>query len=246
MTLTQFPAPGGRFLRHSGDTFSFELRVDGAPAGGRAVLRTSLGGAKRKRRETVASFDEDRPALALDWNDVPMEEIKAPGTAGVRRFAVRLPLVDIGSFHAKACFFPEGSDRPFWPEGGDVLVKVAPAWTVCWSSIYCAFPRQFGANCALERSAPLPEGAAALDAAGWSAIPREGTLRDLVARLDTILLDELAPLPLRAAEGGAQDGAAAGGGRALDAELEDDVIAAVAQQRGGRGGRLDQMHGPAF
>ena len=50
MTILQSPAPGGRFLRHSGDTFSFELRVDGAPAGGRAVLRTSLGGAKRKRR----------------------------------------------------------------------------------------------------------------------------------------------------------------------------------------------------
>ena len=59
-------------------------------------------------------------------------------------------------------------------------------------------------------------------------------------------LDELAPLPLRAAEGGAEHGASAGGGRALDAELEDDVVAAVAQQRGGRGGGLDQMHGPAF
>ena len=191
MHLVQTPAPSSSLLRHSGDDIVFELRVEDAPAtGGRAVLRTSLGGAKRKRRELVEAMDADRPPLALDWNDVPMEEIKAPGTAGVRRFAVRLPLVDIGSFHAKACFFPEGSDRPFWPEGGDVLVKVAPAWTVCWSSIYCAFPRQFGANCALERSAPLPEGAAALDAAGWSAIPREGTLRDLVARLDTILLDE--------------------------------------------------------
>ena len=56
-------------------------------------------------------------------------------------------------------------------------------------------------------------------------------------------LDELAPLPLRAAEGGAQDGAAAGGGRALDAELEDDVVAAVAQERGGRSGGLDEVHG---
>ena len=192
MHLVQSPAPSSSLLRHSGDDIVFELRVEGAPAtGGRAVLRTSLGGAKRKRRELVEAMDADRPPLALDWNDVPMEEVESSaGTAGVRRFAVRLPLVDIGSFHAKACFFPEGSDRPFWPEGGDVLVKVAPAWTVCWSSIYCAFPRQFGANCALERSAPLPEGAAALDAAGWSAIPREGTLRDLVARLDTILLDE--------------------------------------------------------
>ena len=192
MHLVQSPAPSSSLLRHSGDDIVFELRVEGAPAsGGRAVLRTSLGGAKRKRRELIEAMDADRPPLALDWNDVPMEEVESsPGTAGVRRFAVRLPLVDIGSFHAKACFFPEGSDRPFWPEGGDVLVKVAPAWTVCWSSIYCAFPRQFGANCELERSAPLPEGAAALDAAGWSAIPREGTLRDLVARLDTILLDE--------------------------------------------------------
>ena len=201
MHLVQSPAPSSSLLRHSGDDIVFELRVEGAPAtGGRAVLRTSLGGAKRKRRELIEAMDADRPPLALDWNDVPMEEIEAPGTADaggsgespvrLRRFAVRLPLVDIGSFHAKACFFPEGSDRPFWPEGGDVLVKVAPAWTVCWSSIYCAFPRQFGANCALERSALLPEGAAALDAAGWSAIPREGTLRDLVARLDTILLDE--------------------------------------------------------
>ena len=189
MHLVQSPAPSSSLLRHSGDDIVFELRVEGAPAsGGRAVLRTSLGGAKRKRRELIEAMDADRPPLALDWNDVPMEEVES--SAGVRRFAVRLPLVDIGSFHAKACFFPEGSDRPFWPEGGDVLVKVAPAWTVCWSSIYCAFPRQFGANCALERSAPLPEGAAALDAAGWSAIPREGTLRDLVARLDTILLDE--------------------------------------------------------
>ena len=195
MQLAQSPAPSSSLLRHSGDDIVFELRVEGAPAGGRAVLRTSLGGARRRRRELIEAMDADRPPLALDWNDVPMEEVDE-GDAGaspdrlVRRFAVRLPLVDIGSFHAKACFFPEGSDRPFWPGGGDVLVKVAPAWTVCWSSIYCAFPRQFGANCALERSAPLPDAARALDAAGWSAIPREGTLRDLVARLDTILLDE--------------------------------------------------------
>ena len=205
MQLLQSPIPSSSLLRHSGDDIVFELRVEGAPAGGRAVLRTSLGGARRRRRELIEAMDADRPPLALDWNDVPMEEVGAGASAGsagaggagespdrlvVRRFAVRLPLVDIGSFHAKACFFPEGSDRPFWPEGGDVLVKVAPAWTVCWSSIYCAFPRQFGANCALERSAPPPDAARALDGEGWSAIPREGTFRDLAARLDTILLDE--------------------------------------------------------
>ena len=191
MTITQFPAPGGRFLRHSGDTVSFELRVAGAPDGGRAVLRTSLGGARRWRRETIASMDEDRPPLALDWNDVPMEEVGcAEDAPGVRRFAVRVPLVDIGFFRAKACYFEPGSTRPLWPDGSDVEIKVSPAWTVQGASIYCAFPRQFGPACEAERSGPAPSEATALDGRGWAAIPPEGTFRALARRLDTIVLDE--------------------------------------------------------
>ncbi len=188
MTVVQSPAPGGRFLRHSGDTFSFELRVDGAPAGGRAVLRTSLGGAKRKRRETVASFDEDRPALALDWNDVPMRLARREGASEV--WQVRLPLVDIGFFRAKACYFEPGSTRPGWPDGGDVEIKVSPAWTVQGASVYCAFPRQFGPACEAGRSDPAPAEALALDARGYAAIPPEGTFRALARRLDTIVLEE--------------------------------------------------------
>ena len=188
MTISQTPAPGSRFLRHSGDAFSFALRVEGAPEGGRAVLRTSLGGAKRKRRETVASFDEDRPALALDWNDIPMRPAGRDGAAAL--YEVRLPLVDIGFFRAKACFFEPGSSRPLWPGGGDVEIKVSPAWTVQGASIYCAFPRQFGPACEAERSDPAPAEALALDARGYAAIPPEGTFRALARRLDTIVLEE--------------------------------------------------------
>ena len=193
MQITQYPAPGVSLLRHSGDDLVFELRVMHAGPG-RAVLRTQLGGARRRRRELVEAMDEGRQPLALDWNDVPMEEIEGAGGGAdggeVRRFAVRLPLVDIGSFRAKACFFPEGSNRPFWPDGGDVSVKVAPAWTVCWSSIYCAFPRQFGPDAAAERSSPEQSPAASLDASGWTAIPPGGTFRSLARRLDEILLDQ--------------------------------------------------------
>ena len=188
MTLSQTPAPGARFLRHSGDAFSFELRVEGAPDGGRAVLRTSLGGAKRLRRETVASMDEDRPALALDWNDVPMRLARRDGTAEI--WEVRLPLVDIGFFRAKACYFEPGSTRPLWPDGGDVQIKVSPAWTVQGASVYCAFPRQFGPACEAERSDPAPPEALALDKRGYAAIPPEGTFRALARRLDTIVLEE--------------------------------------------------------
>ncbi|MBQ9727764.1 MAG: glycogen debranching enzyme N-terminal domain-containing protein [Kiritimatiellae bacterium] len=189
MLLSQSPAPGARFLRHSGDAFSFELRVEGAPAGGRAVLRTSLGGARRRRRETVASFDEDRPPLALDWNDVPMRLARRED-GGAEVWEVRLPLVDIGFFRAKACWFAPGSTRPLWPDGGDVQIKVSPAWTVQGASIYCAFPRQFGPACGAERSDAAPPEALALDGRGWAAIPPEGTFRALARRLDTIVLEE--------------------------------------------------------
>ena len=191
MTLTQTPLTGSALLRHSGDVALFELRVKDGGSGGHAVLRTQLGGARRRRRETIEAMDEGRPPLPLDWNDVEMRE-SAPSAqdraAGIRVFSAAIPLVDIGAFRAKACFFPEGGDRPFWPEGGDVLLKVAPAWTVCWSSIYCAFTRQFGPNASATASPPEPPSVPNLDGAGWSVIPPEGTFRSLVRHLDAILL----------------------------------------------------------
>ena len=187
MTLTQTPAPGQNLLRHSGDSITFTLTVDHA-VGGRAVLRTSLGGAKRRRRELIESMDSDRPALPLDWNDLPME--RRPSTDGKLHFAVRMPLIDIGFFRAKCCFFPQGSNVALWPEGPDVCVKVEPAWTCRWSSIYCAFPRQFGEDCTRERSRADSADVRRLDDEGFTVIPPSGTFRSLIEHLDTILFEE--------------------------------------------------------
>ena len=181
--MKQTPEPGSRILAHCGDTVDFTLYVDGARRG-RAVLRTSLGGARIRRREIVEAADQDRPPLAREWRDVPMEEIEP----GVHR--ARMPLCEVGIFRAKSCFFPAEGGRPQWPQGGDVRVKVAPAWTCQGASVYTAFVRQFGASLAEARAQQPPCDVAALDRDGWSAIPPEGTFRDLAAHLDAIFGDQ--------------------------------------------------------
>ncbi len=177
------PPPGSNLLTHCGDTLTFTLRMDVARRG-TAVLRTSLGGAAVKNREILASAEAGRPALALDWSDIPMTEVE-PGV-----HVVRLPLLEVGCFHAKACFFPEGGGRAEWPEGDDVHIKTEPAWTLTGSSVYTAFPRQFGEFCEAEKSAFTYSESAVLDKAGWTVIPPSGTFRSLVKRLDVILGDE--------------------------------------------------------
>ncbi len=180
--MKQTPEPGSSLLAHAGDAIDFTLHVDGARRG-RAILRTSLGGARVRRREIVDSADAGRPALALEWRDVPMEEVEP----GVHR--ARIPLAEVGAFRAKACFFPADGGKPQWPQGGDVRIKTAPAWTCRGASVYTAFVRQFGASCGEARSPKPPFDVTAMDRAGWTAIPPEGTFRNLVQRLDTIFGD---------------------------------------------------------
>lgn len=187
MKLSQFPHPGQALLHHSGDTIAFTLEIDGA-SGGRAILRTSLGGAKLMRREIIESMDSDRPPLAVDWSDFPMEPIASDN--GKMTFSIRVPLIDIGSFRAKCCYFPKGSDVAIWPEGEDVCIKVEPAWTCCWSSIYCAFPRQFGTDVSSESARPDSEAVKRLDREQYTVIPQGGTFRSFIRHLDTILLEE--------------------------------------------------------
>ena len=187
----QFPAPGARLLFRAGDAVRFELRAEGAVPPGRAVLRTNLGGAKKRRRELVEAMDAGRPPLAVDWSDVPMEP--APDAPdGSKRWEARVPLVDIGCFSAKACFIPDGgAGRALWPDGPDARLKVSPAWTASACSVYCAFPRMFApAGAAAAKSANDPVEALSLEKRGWTAIPPGGTFRDLAARLDEIVLGE--------------------------------------------------------
>jgi starch synthase (maltosyl-transferring) len=182
-SMRQTPAPGTSLLTHSGDTIVFKLDVD-QERKGHAVLRTSLGGAAIRRREIIESMNESRAPLARDWSDIPMLKT-SPGV-----YEVRVPLIQVGTFRAKAFFIPEGSSRAEWPDGGDVKIKTAPAWTCCGSSIYTVFPRQFGKACNLEFSENENELVLELDEKGWAAIPPGGTFRDVIKKLDTILGEE--------------------------------------------------------
>ena len=135
--LQQVPEPGSSHLRWAGDTFAVTLKLD-APRPGRAVFRTEIGGAAVARRETVEQNDLGATPLERQWRDVPMAEA-APGV-----WRVDLPLGEVGIFHGKCCFFPEGADAPEWPAGDNLAVKVEPAETRGGNAIYTVFPRPFG------------------------------------------------------------------------------------------------------
>ena len=179
--MMQFPRPGEYLLRWAGDVLEVSLRLE-EPCQGRAAFRTNLGQAAVQRREVIGRTESGIAALGRDWHDVPMRE-SAPGV-----FAVRVPLVEVGVFAGKACFFAEGSSVPQWPEGGDLRVKVEPAHTACANTVYCAFVRQFGEAL---RQDPSDAGARpheeALDARGYTVIPPSGTFRGLIRQLDHIL-----------------------------------------------------------
>ncbi len=135
--MLQIPAPDSYHLRWVGDAFDVTLKLD-APRRGRAVFRTEIGGARIARRETIEQNDLGVTPLEKHWRDVPMAET-APGV-----WQVTLPLDEVGIFHGKCCFFPEGETVPQWPQGGNLAVKVETAETRGGNSIYTVFPRQFG------------------------------------------------------------------------------------------------------
>ena len=135
--MKQTPASDDFLLRWKGDTLEVSLSLD-APRKGRAVLRTNLGGASIRRREIIEATEQGVTPLAKAWHDIPMREI-SPGS-----FACEVALDEVGVFSGKACFFPEGSTVPEWPDGPNFHVKVEPAATRAGNSIYTVFPRQFG------------------------------------------------------------------------------------------------------
>ena len=179
--MQQLPETGSFHLKWVADIFTVTLKLD-KPKRGRAVFRTNLGRASVRRGEIIAGTESGDPVLARDWHDVPMTEVE-PGC-----FKVRLPLLEVGIFCGKACFFPDNSDIPHWPDGDNLSIKVEPAHTACANTVYSAFVRQFGD--ALHNN-PLHEGLAdsvsALDHQGYTVIPPSGTFRDLMRQLDTIM-----------------------------------------------------------
>ncbi len=179
--MQQTPETGSFHLQWVADIFTVSLKLD-KPFGGRAVFRTNLGRADIRRREIIAATESGDPILARDWHDVPMTEVE-PGL-----FRVHLPLLEVGIFFGKSCFFQEDSDVPGWPEGENLTIKVEPAHTACANTVYSAFVRQFGATLSGNSVAGVvADSVEVLDQSGYTVIPPSGTFRDLIGRLDTIM-----------------------------------------------------------
>ncbi|HAB15897.1 MAG TPA: amylo-alpha-1,6-glucosidase, partial [Verrucomicrobiales bacterium] len=178
--LELFPKPGAKFVRHAGDLFSFTL--SGTPTGFAAKLRTNLGRGERLREEVVRAHFGRLPLAGASWRDIPMRA-DGPG-----RWALTVPLTEVGFFKAKAyAVDPQG--RQHWPPGPDICLSVHPSWTRTANTIYCAFPRMFGKNKTKRQtiSPELDARLAPLDAEGYAVIPPGGKLRDLTRELPHIL-----------------------------------------------------------
>ena len=156
--MTQNPQTGSFAVKWRGDTLHVELRTDPSRKG-RAAFRTNIGNAAVRRAETIAETETGVAPMARAWTDIPMQE-SAPG-----EFSADVPLDETGVFSGKACFFPEGSEIPEWPEGPNMHVKVESASAKKENSIYTVFPRQFGSFREVARRLPL-----AMDTMGFRII----------------------------------------------------------------------------
>ncbi len=146
--MIQIPAPHSFLLKWRGEKLDIRLELD-SPRPGRAVFRTNLGHASIRREEIIAETERGETPMARAWTDIPLTEIQ-PGV-----FAASIPLEEVGVFSGKACFFPEGSTLPEWPEGSNLHIKVESEVTYRNNSIYTVFPRQFGSFREVVRRLPL-------------------------------------------------------------------------------------------
>ncbi len=146
--MTQSPSPHDFLLKWRGDVLTVTLKLD-APRAGRAAFRTNIGHARIRRREIIAETERGETPMARAWTDIPLAEVE-PGL-----FRADIPLDEVGVFSGKACFFPEGSNVPEWPEGQNTHIKVESAETRRNNSIYTVFPRQFGSFREIVRRLPV-------------------------------------------------------------------------------------------
>ena len=175
------PPPGERLLRFVGDRVRFTLRAGAERPGGRALLRTNLGRAAARRREIIAAHAGGAAAAGASWRDVPMQK-----NGGA--WEIELPLAETGCFKAKAYLLDE-KNWQHWPDGADVGISVHPNFARTANTIYCAFPRLFGAtkNLPSARDEKLEAQIKALDGKNFTVIPPSGKLRDLTRQLPHIV-----------------------------------------------------------
>ena len=178
------PAPGERQLRFVGDRVRFVLKDrDGRrpPPGWSARLRTNLGRAEVLRREIIESHTHGLPLAGASWRDLPMREENG-------EWSLELPLAEVGYFKAKAYLLdPKGWQH--WPQGSDAGISVHPDSYRTANTIYCAFPRLFGASktAVHTHNEALEKQIQPLDQLGYTVIPPSGKLRDLTQCLPHII-----------------------------------------------------------
>jgi predicted glycogen debranching enzyme len=180
------PLPGARLVHYVGDRVKVELgHPNPDTPGWRGLLRTNLTRGARTRAEVVELAGvvsaESRTFAGASWRDIPLTPV--PGG-----WELDLPLAEVGFFRAKAyCVDPEG--RQHWPEGADIGISVHPNHLRTGNTLYCAFPRMFGAtrHRAFTSQPSLEEQLRGLDERGFTVIPPSGTLRELTACVPHII-----------------------------------------------------------
>ena len=181
----QEPPPGGHTTCCCGDTLKITLFAPHHAPEGKAFLRTNIESVRIHRQEIIDHVEKHAPLLAGDWHDFPMQP--DPTSGEPHTYSISLPIYEPGVFEAKAFFLPPDSTTPIWPEGPNLRIKVLPATSYAANTIYTAFVRQFGPN-RYPHTLPLQqEQLTALDAEGWTLIPKSGTFRDLLQELDHII-----------------------------------------------------------
>ncbi len=150
------------------------------PSGWRACLRTNLGRAEAARAEIIASVENRRPPTLASWRDLPLRQ-------DGESWQLRLPLVEVGYFRAKAyAIDPRGWQH--WPQGPDVGINVQPNSARTANALYCAFTRVFGPTRAARTTSDpaLETRLRSLDELGYTVIPPSGKFRDLIRVLPHI------------------------------------------------------------
>ncbi|HEY1489442.1 MAG TPA: glycogen debranching enzyme N-terminal domain-containing protein, partial [Verrucomicrobiae bacterium] len=134
-----------------------------------------------RRREIIAAHAGGPAAAGASWRDVPMQKT-ADG------WQIELPLAEVGWFKAKAYLLDE-KNWQHWPDGADVGISVHPNFARTANTIYCAFPRLFGAtkNLATTSDEKLDAQLKELEAQGYATLPPSGKFRDLAKQLPFIV-----------------------------------------------------------
>jgi starch synthase (maltosyl-transferring) len=201
--LSMQPAPGQHALKFVGDRITFTLagpNEQPLPAGWRAFLRTNVGRGRVLRHEIIHAHTGQLALRNAAWHDLPMEVLahghRADGHAGDNLLTSiatgarqgvwtrDLTLAEVGYFQAKAYAVDE-SGRQHWPHGPNAGICVHPDAFRTANTIYCAFPRMFGASrtAASTESEQLNHLLQTLDKDGFTVIPPSGKLRDLTRQL---------------------------------------------------------------